>query len=169
MEPSFKKPFPILSNHKAFEIHGILTDIICLSFSNKIFVIVSQVSKIGSLIQSTIDDYVLSLPDYEHVSKDSPDTSKDLLTFKFEKHTVSSKYILGNLQGTASSSIYEIIASQIMNQIVEDNPTEKRALLIGIALKRELLSEGDLSLGSFGKLSETLKCLAYLTSKCRVW
>ncbi|KAI9297065.1 hypothetical protein K502DRAFT_363625 [Neoconidiobolus thromboides FSU 785] len=147
--------FPVDTKQASYLIHDIDTDIICLNFNNKIVAIVTQIGKVGSLLQSIVTN-----PDGGSVNYD--EFSVRSIEKIGEKYLVDTKFLLGNQ--TETGSIYEIIASQLCNLIVADNPMERRPVLLALALDKSLfLNENQ------RKLKDAIRCIPELIQDNKAW
>ncbi|KAI9307415.1 hypothetical protein BJ944DRAFT_261965 [Cunninghamella echinulata] len=107
--------FPIVNKRTALQINDVHTEILLTGFSDKIFIVVTQYGKIGSLIQTTLD------------------ISPHLVTNPSTVPTTS-QVLFGESTGT-QSDLYSLYASSISQAICAMNPNEKRPVVLGIALK----------------------------------
>ncbi|KAI8348263.1 hypothetical protein BD560DRAFT_239078 [Blakeslea trispora] len=107
--------FPIQNKQTAIELDGIHTEIMLTSFADKIFIVITQFGKIGSLIQTTFD----IAPHLANNPSSAP---------------ASCQFLMGESSGE-QSELYVLYATSILQAIGAMNPHEKRPLLLGIALK----------------------------------
>ncbi|KAI8878875.1 hypothetical protein K501DRAFT_257824 [Backusella circina FSU 941] len=107
--------FPITNRQACIEHQGQKTEVLLTGFQDKIFVVITQYGKIGSLIQTSFD----VAPHLANNPKEPPTTSQ---------------FLMGESQGV-QSDLYVLYATSIMQAIGAMNPHEKRPLLLGIALK----------------------------------
>ncbi|KAG0166338.1 hypothetical protein DFQ28_004679 [Apophysomyces sp. BC1034] len=108
-------PFPIQNRQAGFAIDGQHTEVFISGFLDKIFVIVTQYGKIGSLIQTTLD-----VAPHQAANPNAVPTT--------------SHFLSGESNG-AQSDLYVLYATSISQAIAAMNPNEKRPVLLGIALK----------------------------------
>ncbi|GAA5812745.1 hypothetical protein MFLAVUS_006203 [Mucor flavus] len=119
---SSNEEFPLKNNQAAVDIKGVHTEILLTGFADKIFVVITQYGKIGSLIQATLD----ASPHFANSPSSVPMTTQ---------------FLMGESTGD-QSELYSLYATSILQAIGAMNPQEKRPLLLGIALKPiEALSE----------------------------
>ncbi|KAG1436709.1 hypothetical protein G6F56_013440 [Rhizopus delemar] len=107
--------FPIKNKQVAIDINGIKTEVMIQGFADKIFVIVTQYGKIGSLIHTSLDA--------------APHRISTLDTFP-----TTTRFLMGDANGS-QSDMYILYSTSILQAIVAMNPHETRPLLLGIALK----------------------------------
>ncbi|ORX42180.1 hypothetical protein DM01DRAFT_1313512 [Hesseltinella vesiculosa] len=107
--------FPITLKQVALPINDTHVEILLQGFSDKIFIIVTQYGKIGSLIHTTFD----VLPSLARDPKAVPTTSS---------------FLLGESSGP-QADLYTLYATSITQAVGAMNPHEKRPVLLGIALK----------------------------------
>ncbi|KAG1372497.1 hypothetical protein G6F61_011005 [Rhizopus arrhizus] len=107
--------FPVKNKQIAINIDGIKTEISLQSFSDKIFIVVTQYGKIGSLIHTSLDA--------------APHRISTLDTFP-----TTTQFLMGDSNGP-QSDMYILYATSILQAIVAMNPHETRPLLLGIALR----------------------------------
>ncbi|KAI9278053.1 hypothetical protein BY458DRAFT_503655 [Sporodiniella umbellata] len=110
-----KDEFPIKNQQVAVNIEGVPTEILIQGFSDKIFVVVTQYGKIGSLIHTSLDA--------------APHRISTLDTFP-----TTSQVLMGD-SNSSQSDMYILYSTSILQAIVAMNPQETRPLLLGIALK----------------------------------
>ncbi|RUP52425.1 proteasome assembly chaperone 3 [Jimgerdemannia flammicorona] len=123
--------FPVQNRQLARSIDGVHTDVLVSAFADRILVVATQYRKIGSLFSSTPS----TVPTTTH-------------------------FLLGSSTTTQSGG-HLLYASHISQTIAAMNPSEKRPVLLGIALK----DLGDDNLARkrvFEQLMEMIK-------ECRVW
>ncbi|SAM05087.1 hypothetical protein [Absidia glauca] len=107
--------FPVVNKRTAISINDCHTEILLTSYSDKIFIVVTQYGRIGSLIQTTLDGPA-------HLAQNpaaAPTTSQ---------------FLLGESIGP-QSDLYTLYATSISQAIAAMNPNEARPVLLGIALK----------------------------------
>ncbi|ORZ21297.1 hypothetical protein BCR42DRAFT_448157 [Absidia repens] len=107
--------FPIVNKRAAITINDLHTEILLTGYSDKIFIVVTQYGRIGSLIQTTLD-----VPaNLARNPSAAPTTSQ---------------FLLGESIGP-QSDLYTLYATSISQAIAAMNPNESRPVLLGIALK----------------------------------
>ncbi|OAD03511.1 hypothetical protein MUCCIDRAFT_124487, partial [Mucor lusitanicus CBS 277.49] len=107
--------FPLQNKQAAITINGVHTEILLTGYADKIFVVITQYGKIGSLIQTTLDI--------------SPQ-----LAMNPSAVPTTSQFLMGESTGE-QSDLYILYSTSILQAIGAMNPHEKRPLLLGIALK----------------------------------
>ncbi|KAI9271610.1 hypothetical protein BDA99DRAFT_300458 [Phascolomyces articulosus] len=107
--------FPLNNKQAACNVHGHHTEILVTGFADKIFIVVTQYGRIGSLIKTTVDiaPHLASNPGAV------PTTSQ---------------FLFGESTGS-QSDLYMLYASSISQTIAAMNPHEQRPVILGIALK----------------------------------
>ncbi|KAF7730396.1 hypothetical protein EC973_002202 [Apophysomyces ossiformis] len=108
-------PFPIQNRQAGLTIDGHHTEIFISGFADRIFVVVTQYGKIGSLLQTTLDV--------------APHLASNPNAVPTTTHFLS-----GESNGP-QSDLYVLYATSIAQAIAAMNPNEKRPVLLGIALK----------------------------------
>ncbi|KAG2196613.1 hypothetical protein INT46_011856 [Mucor plumbeus] len=112
---SNNEEFPLQNKQTAITVNGVHTEILLTGFADKIFVVITQYGKIGSLIQTTLDI--------------SPQ-----LAMNPSSVPTTSQFLMGESTGE-QSDLYILYSTSILQAIGAMNPHEKRPLLLGIALK----------------------------------
>ncbi|CAO0802744.1 unnamed protein product [Mucor circinelloides] len=112
---SSNEEFPLQNKQAAITINGVHTEILLSGYADKIFVVITQYGKIGSLIQTTLDI--------------SPQ-----LAMNPSSVPTTSQFLMGESTGE-QSDLYILYSTSILQAIGAMNPHEKRPLLLGIALK----------------------------------
>ncbi|KAI8393271.1 uncharacterized protein BYT42DRAFT_541566 [Radiomyces spectabilis] len=110
-----QKEFPLKNRQAACTIDGVHTEILLTGFQDKIFAVITQYGRIGSLIHTTLDI--------------APHRASNPANVPTTGH-----FLFGESTGP-QSDLYMLYASSIMQAIAAMNPYEKRPLLLGIALK----------------------------------
>ncbi|KAI8089932.1 uncharacterized protein BX664DRAFT_334258 [Halteromyces radiatus] len=107
--------FPVINKRAAVVINDTHTEVLVTGFSDKIFIVVTQYGRIGSLIQTTLDISA-------HLAQNPASVP------------TTSQFLLGESIGP-QSDLYRLYATSISQAIAAMNPNEKRPVLLGIALK----------------------------------
>ncbi|KAI7874523.1 hypothetical protein K492DRAFT_211535 [Lichtheimia hyalospora FSU 10163] len=107
--------FPLTNKQAACDIDGVHTEVLVTGFADKIFIVVTQFGRIGSLIRTTVD----IAPHLATNPSSVPTTSQ---------------FLFGESSGP-QSDLYMLYASSIAQAVAAMNPHEKRPILLGIALK----------------------------------
>ncbi|CAG8457256.1 1033_t:CDS:2 [Ambispora leptoticha] len=110
--------FPIKTNQTARIINDVHTEVLVTGFNDRIFVILTQYGKVGSLLRTTLDS---PLPTTFHSDASSSTTESLPLT--------TTNFLLGSY-----SLKYQVYASLITSLIAQDNPKETREIIVGLAL-----------------------------------
>ncbi|CAG8535522.1 17550_t:CDS:2 [Cetraspora pellucida] len=105
--------FPLQTKQAARAINGVHTETLITGFRDKILVIITQYGKIGSLAYVTFDSL----------------SSKSLSSFSTSA-TTNINFLLGGF-----SSLYQLYALHIATIIANENPNDRRSVVIGLALK----------------------------------
>ncbi|KAG0259969.1 hypothetical protein BGZ95_004544, partial [Linnemannia exigua] len=112
------KPFPLINRQAARIIQGRHTEVLVVSFIDKILILVSQYGKVGSLIHTTVDQQSLT----------ATTTASDLAS-------TSSSFLLGAGSSTSKKTqLYQVYASHISQMIQHQNPMENRPVVLSLAL-----------------------------------
>ncbi|CEP10843.1 hypothetical protein [Parasitella parasitica] len=112
---SNNEEFPLQNKQVSITINETHTTILLTGFADKIFVVITQYGKIGSMIQTTFDI--------------SPHLAMDPSSVP-----TTSQFLMGESTGE-QSELYILYSTSILQAIGAMNPHEKRPFLLGIALK----------------------------------
>ncbi|CAG8459758.1 25937_t:CDS:2 [Gigaspora rosea] len=112
--------FPLQTKQAARVINGVHTETLITGFQDKILVIITQYGKVGSLAYVTFDSL----------------SSKSISSFSTNV-TTDVNFLLGGF-----SSLYQFYALHIATIIANENPNDRRSLVIGLALK-DAVNEED--------------------------
>ncbi|KAI9281744.1 hypothetical protein BC943DRAFT_362850 [Umbelopsis sp. AD052] len=112
---SKNEKFPVTNKQAARIVQGLHTEVLVSGFKDKIFVVVTQYGRIGSLINTTFD----IPPNLARSPSTVPTTSKFLM----------------NSAATELSDLYLLYAASVSRAIATSNPRESRPVVLGIALK----------------------------------
>ncbi|KAJ2456415.1 Leucyl aminopeptidase yscIV, partial [Coemansia sp. RSA 2336] len=136
--------FPVPVRLAAASINQVHTDVAVLGFSNCVVVLVTQLASVASLIRTTVS--LLSDPAAFPAAEDAaPHSISDQLSAAADV-PVDIKFILGNPAGSATSSLYQILATTISQRKHQQAPDDPRPLILGVGLK--LPRECSLSLSA---------------------
>ncbi|KAI9683207.1 MAG: hypothetical protein M1829_005998 [Trizodia sp. TS-e1964] len=118
--------FPAHTKQAAREIKGLVTDVMSISFADKIIVIISQGGKLSQWIQVPLES---SNPFFfeQHLPSDSEDDK--LLPMAH----LTPKTLLGGSDSKRQVMGY-LCASQIASTISTKNPGETRTVIVGLGL-----------------------------------
>ncbi|KAF0475976.1 putative Proteasome assembly chaperone 3 [Gigaspora margarita] len=108
--------------------------------NDKILVIITQYGKVGSLAYVTFDSL----------------SSKSLSSFSTNV-TTDVNFLLGGF-----SSLYQFYALHIATIIANENPNDRRSVVIGLALK-------DAVNGEDVDNKEIINCIELMVRECKVW
>ncbi|CAG8730542.1 4950_t:CDS:2 [Racocetra persica] len=135
--PSSTK-FPLQTRQAARVINGVHTETLITGFRDKILVIITQYGKIGSLAYVTFDS-----------------RSKPLSSFSTST-TTNVNFLLGGF-----SSLYQLYALHIATIIANENPNDRRSVVIGLALKNAVDGK-DVD-------KELIDCIELMVKECKIW
>ncbi|KAI9689249.1 MAG: hypothetical protein M1820_010193 [Bogoriella megaspora] len=145
------EPFPARTQTSAGEVNGIHTEVMTMSFADKIMVTISQGGRLAHWMHVPLES---AAPDTSALNLSESDAingeSNDLLPMTHLTATT----VLG---GTVSErdTIGQLYATQIASTIATKDPSERRLLVVGLGLEKV-----DASRESFLDTVElVLKCL----------
>ncbi|KAJ1805152.1 hypothetical protein LPJ56_005438 [Coemansia sp. RSA 2599] len=149
-------------------IDGVHTDVAVLGFSNCVVVLATQLSSVGSLIQSVVSSNALAQQQEDQFA----DPEK-----LFSEHDlpVDVKFVLGNSSATPASSLYEIMAIHATQLKHKQNPADGRPLLFGVALRlpREISGASRATeqeeLPDLTVYTPLVNAITTMVGECRVW
>ncbi|KAF9143855.1 hypothetical protein BG015_000284 [Linnemannia schmuckeri] len=150
--------FPLINRQAARIIQGRHTEVLVVSFVDKILILVSQYGKVGSLIHTQVDQQSLT----------ASTTAGGLAS-------TSSKFLLGAGSSTSKKTqLYQVYASHISQMIQHQNPMENRAVVLSLALS---IQEPDLERGQSPEEEkeerlrdrELFENVIELINECCVW
>ncbi|KAF9135378.1 hypothetical protein BGW39_003175 [Mortierella sp. 14UC] len=153
------KPFPLINRQAARTIQGRHTEVLVVSFSDKILILVSQYGKVGSLIHTTVDQQSLT---------------QSTATGDLDLASTSSSFLLGAGSSTSKKTqLYQVYASHISQMIQHQNPMETRPVVLSLALA---IQEPDVERsGGEGEKEDRLRDrelfenVVELVNECCVW
>lgn len=141
-------PYPAQTKQAAGQVDGIPTDVMVITFSDKIMVTVTQAGRLAQWVNIHLQNDNPTDPDSHLISDRSNDDSL-LPSSRFTPRT-----LLG-AGGPNRETIGHLYASQIASAITTKNPTESRSLALGLGLAKV-----DTSRDIFLEIIElVLKCL----------
>ncbi|ETI23650.1 hypothetical protein G647_05452 [Cladophialophora carrionii CBS 160.54] len=122
-------PFPAPTKQVAGEINGVKTDVMYMSFADKIMITVTQNGRLGQWVTVPLfsDNPTQSDP-YFQTNRYGDDGL--LPSSRFSPRT-----LLG-AGGTDREAMGQLYASQIAHAIVTKSPEENRALMLGLGLAK---------------------------------
>ncbi|GES93692.1 proteasome assembly chaperone 3 [Rhizophagus clarus] len=145
-EPSLSSDFPLKTKQTARLLNGIHTEVLITGFRDKIFVVVTQYGKIGSLIYVTVDS---QLPTPLSVTTST---------------STNVKFLLGPI-----TPLYQLYASHIATVIATENSSDGRAVVVGLALTKNNDNndngDQDVEIGD----KELFNEIESMVKECRVW
>ncbi|KAG0056198.1 hypothetical protein BGZ83_006107 [Gryganskiella cystojenkinii] len=152
-------PFPAPSRQTARTVQGIHTEVWVQSFTDTIFIFVSQTGRVGSMITTVADNQSLS----SHGA-----AAGDLAS-------TTSKFLFGSgHEGSKKREVQLVYASHISQMIVHQNPAETRQVILTISLQtpdRDL----NMSLGAVEEDQERkqdrdlFENVIQMVNECSVW
>ncbi|KAL8895555.1 MAG: hypothetical protein Q9207_008123 [Kuettlingeria erythrocarpa] len=120
--------YPAPTKQAAGHIDGILTDVTCTSFSDKILITITQAGRLAQWIHVPLDVSNPTAPDQYLPSATTEDT---LLPMTH----LTPKTLLGG-SNQERETIGQLYAAQIASIIAAKNPHEKRTVVIGLGLSK---------------------------------
>ncbi|KAF7363510.1 hypothetical protein MSAN_01007300 [Mycena sanguinolenta] len=119
------------------ELHGNTTEIVIQTFADRILVLVTQLGKVGNLIQATLPDTIPLLPAATTQDSDEPNTP----AFPEPPAAIQLTPLLGNAPSEHLQTLHLLYASQIATLVWTaglSNPLEvsRKPIIIGIALRK---------------------------------
>ncbi|KAG4108390.1 hypothetical protein H8356DRAFT_972403 [Neocallimastix lanati (nom. inval.)] len=126
--------FPVESKQLAFEIENCHTEIVINEFSDKLFVVITQLNKIGSMMLVTAENNRISNNNLINVQP---------------------------LLGASDNQLYQTFASCILQEILKIRPNEKRPLLLSLAFNKKMFIGDSIDTSMFipNLLPEVLKVI----------
>ncbi|EAS27616.1 proteasome assembly chaperone 3 [Coccidioides immitis RS] len=140
-------PFPAQTRQAAGVIGGVQTDVMAVSFSDKILVTISQNGRLAHWLHVPLENTNPGTSGYHTI----PDEGDDSLLPLAE---LTATTVLGGRSGELES-IGHLYACQIANAIATKNPSEKRLLVVGLGLDK-LDADRDIF---FGIIDLVLRCI----------
>ncbi|CAG8491711.1 5891_t:CDS:2 [Cetraspora pellucida] len=137
-QPQSSIKFPLQTRQTARVINGVHTETLITGFRDKILVIITQYGKIGSLAYVTFDSL----------------SSKSLSSFSTST-TTNINFLLGGF-----SSLYQLYALHIATIIANENPNDRRSVVIGLALKNAV-DDKDVD------NKELIDCIELMVRECK--
>ncbi|KAK2751790.1 hypothetical protein FQN55_009232 [Onygenales sp. PD_40] len=140
-------PFPASTKQAAGVLGGILTDVMAVSFSDKIIVTVSQKGKLAQWLHVPLENTNPGTDGYHTL----PDPNEDGL---LPLSNLTATSVLG-ARGSERETIGQLYACQIASMIATKNPDEKRLLVVGLGLDQPELDRDMF----FGVIDLVMQCL----------
>ncbi|OBZ75807.1 hypothetical protein A0H81_04307 [Grifola frondosa] len=122
------------SSQVAREIDGTATEVLIQAFADRILVLVTQLGKVGNLIQATIPETIPLLP------PPPPDPSQpNVFPLPVPPPSIQLTPLLGNAPSQRLHTLHSLYTSQIATLVwtaEAEGPvdTDRRAVVVGIAL-----------------------------------
>ncbi|KAJ7709831.1 hypothetical protein B0H17DRAFT_916134 [Mycena rosella] len=121
------------------ELQGHLTEIVLQTFADRVLVLVTQLGKVGNLIQATIPDTTPLFPAVQDPGQ------PNLQTLPEPPASIQLTPLLGNAPSQHLQTLHSLYAAQIATIIWTEgssNPLEvfRKGVIVGIALRK---SDGD--------------------------
>ncbi|KAL8731392.1 MAG: hypothetical protein Q9181_004330 [Wetmoreana brouardii] len=142
MEPSTRPPvsipstpYPATTKQAAAHVDGVLTDVTCTLFSDKILVTVTQGGRLAQWIHVPVG---LSNPTATDQYLPSATSDDSLLPMTH----LTPKTLLG-ASTSERETIGQLYAAQIASIIANKNPDERRTLVAGLGLNKSETSRED--------------------------
>ncbi|KAG5297079.1 hypothetical protein I7I48_06088 [Histoplasma ohiense] len=140
-------PYPASTRQAAGVLGGVETEVMSVSFSDKILVTISQKEKLGQWLHVPLENTNPGTNGYHTLPNPNEDGLLPLANF-----TATS--VLG-ARGSQRETIGQLFACQIATAIVTKNPNENRLLVVGLGLEQAELDR-DIY---FGVIDLVLKCI----------
>ncbi|KAI0093698.1 hypothetical protein BDY19DRAFT_989250 [Irpex rosettiformis] len=143
------------------ELEGIQTDVLIQVFADQILVLVTQLGKVGSLIQATMPDTAPLLP-----TEPSPNPSD--ISLPPPSPSIQLTPVLGQAPSEHDQTLHSLYASQIATLVWTAEAagaldSGRRGVIVGIALRKSSGEEGSTGgeqrvfIGAMGMVTELLK------------
>ncbi|KKK23505.1 hypothetical protein P175DRAFT_0511226 [Aspergillus ochraceoroseus IBT 24754] len=127
LQEALNLPFPAATNQVAGVVNGIHTDVMCIKFSDRIMITISQKGRLGHWLHVPLEN---RNPGTEglHTVPDSGDDS--LLPLS----NLTATSVLGG-RVPSQDIVGQLYARQIASAIVTKTPHESRLLVVGLGLE----------------------------------
>ncbi|EEH22185.1 hypothetical protein PABG_04396 [Paracoccidioides brasiliensis Pb03] len=140
-------PFPASVKQASAVLGGVLTDVMSVSFSDKILVTISQNGKLGQWLHVPLEN---TNPGTDGSHSHSDPSEDGLLPLP----NLTATSVLG-ARGTHRETIGQLYTCQIASLIVTKNPIERRLLVVGLGIEESELDRDIF----FGVIDLVLKCI----------
>ncbi|OAX82029.1 hypothetical protein ACJ72_03626 [Emergomyces africanus] len=140
-------PFPAPTKQAAGVLGGVLTEVMSVSFSDKILVTISQKGKLGQWLHVPLENTNPGTHGYHTL----PDPNDDGL---LPLPNLTATSVLG-ARGSQRETVGQLYACQIATAIATKNPNEKRLLVVGLGFEQPELDRDIF----FGVIDLVLKCI----------
>ncbi|KAI1623203.1 hypothetical protein EDD37DRAFT_461595 [Exophiala viscosa] len=128
-ETTVTVPFPAPTKQVAGEINGVKTDVMYMSFSDKIMITITQNGKLSQWVSvPLLSDNPTQADPYFQTARSEDDSLLPSARF-------SPRVLLG-AGGPDREALGQLYASQIANAIVTKSPEESRSLMLGLGLAK---------------------------------
>ncbi|OAG37344.1 hypothetical protein AYO21_08421 [Fonsecaea monophora] len=122
-------PFPASTKQAAKEVNGVKTDVMYISFADKIMITITQNGKLGQWITvPLLSDNPTHSDPYFQTGRSGEDAL--LPSTRFSPRT-----LLG-AGGSEREAMGHLYASQIADAIITKTPDERRSLMLGLGLAK---------------------------------
>ncbi|KAJ5757443.1 uncharacterized protein N7511_006137 [Penicillium nucicola] len=128
LQESLVLPFPAATKQVAGLVNGVQTDVMTMSFSDKVMVTISQGGRLAHWLHVPMENLN---PGTEGMHT-MPEGEDNLLPFK----NLTSTTLLGG-HSTGQDITGQLLARQIATAIATKTPTESRLLVVGLGLGKE--------------------------------
>ncbi|OJD16602.1 hypothetical protein AJ78_03242 [Emergomyces pasteurianus Ep9510] len=140
-------PFPASTKQAAGVLGGVLTEVMSVSFSDKILVTISQKGKLGQWLHVPLENTNPGTDGYHTL----PNPNEDGL---LPLPNLTATSVLG-ARGSQRETVGQLYACQIATAIVTKNPNEKRLLVVGLGFEQPELDRDIF----FAVIDLVLKCI----------
>ncbi|KAI9677685.1 MAG: hypothetical protein M1817_006640 [Caeruleum heppii] len=121
-------PYPAKTNQVAGPVSSVHTDIMSISFADKILITITQAGCLAQWIHVPLDT---TNPTFADQYLPTPSTEDSLLPLP----SLTPTTILGSA-GSDRETIGQLYATQIASMIASKNPDEKRTVVVGLGLPK---------------------------------
>ncbi|KAF7717659.1 Uncharacterized protein PECH_002961 [Penicillium ucsense] len=140
-------PFPAATKQVAGHVEGVKTDVMVVSFSDKIMLTVSQEGRLSHWLHVPLEN---TNPVTEGMHVFSESTEDKLLPHS----SLTATSILGGY-GAGQDTLGQLLARQIATAIAVKSPSEKRLLVVGLGLRNANLERDSF----FAIIDLVLQCI----------
>lgn len=119
-------PFPAATKQIAGLVNGIQTDVMCMSFNDRILITISQRGRLGHWLHVPLENRNPGT-DGAHTLPDSDDSLLPISSL------TATSLLGGHVPGYGT--VGQLYARQIASAIVTKTPNEKRLLVVGLGLE----------------------------------
>ncbi|RKP08614.1 hypothetical protein THASP1DRAFT_29581 [Thamnocephalis sphaerospora] len=126
-------PFPLKIRQQAELVHGVHTEVLLAEFRDRLLVLVTQLGKIGNLLQCTLSECA-KVPNFMDELLGNADTEACSRLVPLPVFTVS----------TDQQELQQLFATQLAEKVAAQRPQEQRPLLVSITLRTATVPSRDL-------------------------